>query len=272
MAALDTNTHRSAENGASRRINIAIIVLLVLLLISTSALATRVIYISLFEDGSTVIVPGNLIGKEPEQSSRPREVSLIRLAQTQIVPLEQTQEPVEDSKLSLYQGKPGDNEVFQVQNMFPGNKEEKLYAVQVHHGEDIVLYFDVDVTQQTKELAKALQIRVTHRDSGTVIYDGTFADMKPDGYSLTLPKPENDQTIAYFKIEVSAPTSLGNEYQNAMLKANFKWYVEDEGGLLPPTGDSPDLFLWGGMMAISAALIIVLLFVRRRNKEEENAK
>ena len=52
-----------------------------------------------------------------------------------------------------------------------------------------------------------------------------------------------------------------------MLKADFKWYVKDEGRLdSPQTGDAADLVLW--FAATISLLLILLLLFTRHGKEE----
>lgn len=66
-------------------------------------------------------------------------------------------------------------------------------------------------------------------------------------------------------------TDTGNEYQNKQLTADFKWWVEETGNLIPPkTGDSSAVLPWAAAAAVSGCVIIVLI-ARRRREEEENA-
>ena len=62
---------------------------------------------------------------------------------------------------------------------------------------------------------------------------------------------------------------MGNEYQAALLKADFEWYVEDVSCLIPPkTGDPINIILWT-VLALSSLMLIVLLVLLRRRKNED---
>ena len=152
--------------------------------------------------------------------------------------------------------------------MLPGDKLTQYFCVKAYHDADLSLFFRTQVTQETKDLGEVLHIRVTHLDTGKVLCDAPFADIQDKPVSERLPVNEQEETIAYYEVEVSLDTSVGNEYQEAMLKADFQWYVEDEGGLKPPpTGDTTNLVLWTVLAGSSFLLIILLLVSRRRRKE-----
>ncbi len=170
--------------------------------------------------------------------------------------------------IELYKGQPSDNEKFQVTNMLPGDTETKYFAVKVSHHADVIVYFNAEVTEQTKQLADVLHIKVTHLENGKVVYDGTFAEMNTDGYGETFTATQSTETVAYYKIEVSLPTSTGNEYQAAKLLADFTWMVKDAGPVdSPQTGDNSNIMLYFIIMCCSLAMIIILLFTKRRERE-----
>ncbi len=277
---MNEKTDRFSEQLLMGRLKTVIVILVVLIVLSAAGLAGRIIYINYFYgSGTTVVLPDNLIGESTGPSgtvapaqARPRS---LRSAGAKLEE-PRTDAPAENPEatvLSLFQGKPSDNEPFEVRNMFPGDTEVRYYCVKANHREAFVLYFDAEVTEQTQQLGDVLQIKITHLDTGVVLYEGSFNQMQDAGYSEQLPKSESNETLAYYKIEVSMPTSAGNEYQVARLKADFKWYVENEDVLVPPpvTGDSFHVVLWATLLISSGALIIILLFARRRNKEEEEA-
>ncbi len=175
---------------------------------------------------------------------------------------EDTQQPA--ATVSLYQGQPEDNLPFQVTNMLPGDTYTQRFAVEVSHSNPVELYFNALVTQQTKNLGQVLTIRVTHLESGEVIYDGAFHDMAVTGYAVDLPQASGNKTVANYEIQVSLPTSAGNEYQAAMLMCDLQWYVSDQGSLVPPqTGDGFSPLIWG-VLALASAGVLVLLLVRRK--------
>ncbi len=307
-----------AKQKMSKNTKLIITILLILSVLSTGALAVRVIWLNVMADkGGTTVVPDNLIGDNstkpttaPSVPTTPAPTTPAPTVPPTTVPQATTPAPTtpaptspapttpatkppasgsqgnqgnqgnqgsqsgnKAATISLFQGQPSDNEKFQVLNMFPGDLETKYYAVKISHHADAIVHFTAPVTDQTKALAGILNIKITHLDNGTVLYDGPFAQMDPTGYSETFPADGKTETVAYYKIEVSLPTSAGNEYQQAMLMADFNWYVEDAEILDPPeTGDPNDPVLWAALLCSSVLTIVLLLFYRRRDKEDEYAE
>ncbi len=278
----------------SRKVKVIIAILLALLILSAGALAARVIYLNYFNDtGTTVIVPDNIIGEESSSTTVPdgsettdsSESTGTNSNPTESTPAESapsasdTSAPTTNSGsantdkkeaavIELYKGQSSDNEKFQVQNMLPGDTEVKYFAVKVSHHADVIVYFNAEVTEHTKNLADVLHIKVTHLENGKVIYDGTFADMDVNGYGETFATSQKTETVAYYKIEVSLPTSTGNEYQAAKLMADFNWSVKDVGPLdSPQTGDNSNIMLYLIIMCVSFFMILILLFTKRRERE-----
>ena len=74
---------------------------------------------------------------------------------------------------------------------------------------------------KTKELSKALRLRVACPETGEVLCDASFSELNEKEWAITLPANENGNTVSYYKIEAYLTTDTGNEYQAAMLKADF---------------------------------------------------
>ena len=240
------------EHMVSKRLKIVMIVLAVLLVFSAGGLAARYIYLHFWAPiQSTVTVPDNLIREEDAESqdilAENSSQSVYNISSSNIdFSTEQTRmtsgagssggtdNPAADKssavKLELYEGKPGDNQKFEVKNMFPGDTKTKYFCIRAHHNADLELFFKTEVTEQTKNLGDVLQIKVTHLETGKVLCDATFAEVNGSEFSELLKKNTADETTAYYQIDVSLNTSVGNEYQAASLKADFEWYVKEEGG------------------------------------------
>ncbi len=236
-----------------KRLKTAIIVLSIIFVLSFMVLAARIIYVSFYADrGTTVIVPDNIVEAQEasaDTTSRTASSSFILLDSTEKVknadPLagilcEKPTEPqimllsartAQATVVELYLGQDADNDAFNAQNMFPGDTVTKYYCLKVYHKADVAVYFDVTDIEETKSLGDVLNIKVTKFNedgsSEQVVYNGSFANAKGNAYSTTYPASFAQQTIAYYKIEVSLPTSAGNEYQGASLSANFNWYAEN---------------------------------------------
>lgn len=264
----------------AKQLKTAIVILLALLLLSAGALAGRVVSLNFFKDDPSVsVAPNNFLGEAPAAFA---VASVERAGGAKNAPSPSGSSAApggsaeaikkEAAVIELYKGQPSDNEKFQVANMLPGDCETKYFAVKVSHRADAAVSFNAAVTQQTKNLAEVLHIKVTRLENGKVLYDGAFAGMNGDGYGETFAATQSTETVAYYKIEVSLPTSVGNEYQAAKLLADFTWTVKDAEILEPPkTGDNSNLPLYFLMMCCALAMLLLLLFFRRGKKEDRYA-
>lgn len=208
--------------------------------------------------------------------------------------------PQDDSpSLELYKKHAQDNEAFQVSNMVPGDKVSQDFTVRIHHKEQVTLYFKGLVTKQSKDLGDVLQVRVTDKNSGKAICQGTFNTINNKEYSQEIAQSGSGQTDVTYQVDAWLDTSVGNAYQKAFLDADFQWYVKDDGnteptqpsdnpttptdptkpsqsgggsgsgshgGLTARTGDTAHIVLWC-VFAICALAIIILLIKSRRDKK-----
>lgn len=261
----------------SKKTKTIIAILLCLIILSAGALTARVIYLNYFADKTvTTVVPDNLIGEDPESkpSNNNEDNSNAPTNAETSAPSNTTDSNSQKAtSIELYKGKASDNEKFTVNNMLPGDTEIKYFAVKVNHHKNVDVFFNAEVTEQTKALGEVLHIKVTHLENEKVLYDGTFADLNKDGYSELFATNNSTETVAYYKIEVSLPTSVGNEHQQAKLMADFNWSVLDTDALdSPQTGDTSNIVLWFVLMLSSLAMMIILLFFRRKIEEEKYAE
>ena len=201
--------------------------------------------------------------------------------------------------LELYKNHAKDNEPFQVSNMVPGDKVSQDFTVRIHHKDQVTLYFKGLVTKQSKDLGDVLQVRVTDKNSGKAICQGTFNTINNKEYSQEIAQSGSGQTDVTYQVDAWLDTSVGNAYQKAFLDADFQWYVKDDGnteptqpsdnpttptdptkpsqsgggsgsgshgGLTARTGDTAHIVLWC-VFAICALAIIILLIKSRRDKK-----
>lgn len=279
---------REERTKKSGRLKIVIIILIMLLVLSAGGLAARMIYLHFFAPTqTTAAVPDNLIGNDTNQpeenaasgsnmkasvsvASEPGPVQTDGTTSSSTVPGSTgTDKPTQAKALELYAGKPGDNQKFEIRNMFPGDTETKYFCIRAYHNKDIELFFKADITGQTKALGEVLHIKVTHLETGKVLCDAPFNEINGAEFSELLKVNGTQATIAYYQIDVSLDTSVGNEYQTAQLRADFSWYVKDTGDLTPPpqTGDSMNIALW--IVLAGSSLLLVMLLWNHRRKEGE---
>ena len=259
---------------------IVIIALAVLLALSLIALAGTVIYNKLaVNTGATVTVPDNLITPDEEKNDNTESSEASSTDKTEgssaTNPTENTSATVNGSDekyataISLYNKQPQDNTAFSVGNMFPGDSEVKYYRVQVSYHDKVTVHFGVDVRNGYEKLAEVMNVKVKLLSTGETLYEGLMKYM-PQSVTHKLTSPDSTTDELYYEITAFLDTSVGNEYQNKDLIADFNWWVEETGNLdkAPQTGDTSNIVLWMVIAVTSATLCIILLIFRRKEEEQ----
>ncbi len=160
--------------------------------------------------------------------------------------------------LQLYAQNESASASFNASNLFPGDRVNKSYNIKVSHRENIEIFFTSNIKGGSEKLAEVLQIVV--KNDGEVIYDDLMKDMPTLKYLM----PEGESKTV-FDIEVYLDNSVGNEYMNQSLSADFIWCVDDEEALSPKTGDSSNVLCYiSGIIVIS---IVVILLIKRKKEE-----
>lgn len=260
----------------------AIVILSVLLAVSLAALVGTLIYRRAFsKNPATVTVPDNIISPDPTAAPSASAPALESVpvpssdaAQTELPTYETTptttaaESAKEAAVISLYQKHGTDNKPFQVGNMFPGDVETKYFCVKISHSGDVIVRYHADIRPGYEKLAEVLRCRVVLLTTGETLYDGLMRDM-PQSLDHRVTADQSTESELYYEITAYLDTSVGNEYQNKDLIADFRWWVQEEEHLDPPkTGDASNIFLWAGLGA--ASLLILLFLVGKRRKEEWN--
>ena len=321
------------ETG-QKSIRILIIVLVILLAVSGTALAGTVLYRHFYQpQGSPAVAPDNVISpdKEISASAMPvravtlshRTVNTVQAAPMTVTTLAATPKTVrtvsaksvvvdkaegEEVTLKLYRNHVEDSTPFQVNNMFPGDAETKSYYLEVSYKGNLTVHFRADVRSGYEKLAEVLKCRVS-LGNGTLLYDGLMKDM-PDSIPYTLPYSSGTTETVIYDITAYLDTSVGNEYMAKELYADFRWWVNEDGGssdepddptdpsnptdpsdptepskptepiepsepgeLIPPqTGDNSHFCIWFWIAMISLLINIILLLpkVLKRDREQED--
>ncbi len=170
--------------------------------------------------------------------------------------------------LALHKKNADDNVAFNAVNMFPGDVETKYYCVKVSYKNEITVRFRAEVREGYEKLAEVMKCKVVLLTTGQTLYDGLMKDM-PESLNHTLKTEESTTDELYYEITAYLDTSVGNEYQNKRLVADFKWWVEETGNLepAPDTGDSTVLIV----VSSAALLLLLLLFVKKRREERHES-
>ena len=262
-----------------KKIKVIIIVLACLLGLSLLALGGTLIYNKIANTTpATVTVPDNLITPDddttkPDNSDTEKpDSSDTQTPSSSAVPAQSTTaETKKAATIELYNKQPEENTAFAVGNMFPGDSETKYFRVRVSYHDTITVHYKATVRPGYEKLAEVLKVRVKLLSTGETMYDGGIADM-PESLTHKLASKKSITDELYYEITAYLDTSVGNDYQNKDLIADFKWWVEETGNLddSPQTGDTSNILLWAVLAACSGSMMILLLVVRRRKEENAN--
>ena len=270
-----------------KKIKIVIIILAILLGLSLLALGGTVIYNKIANNTpATVTVPDNLItpdedttkldsnennSQAPDRSDTQTLSSSANASSSAVPTQSTTAEAKKAATIELYNKQPEENTPFAVGNMFPGDVETKYFRVRVSYHDKITVHYKASVRPGYEKLAEVLKVRVKLLSTDETMYDGLMRDM-PESLTHKLASKKSTTDELYYEITAYLDTSVGNDYQNKGLIADFKWWVEETGNLddSPKTGDTSNILLWAVLAAGSLSLIIILHVTRRRKEDEEN--
>lgn len=271
-----------------KKIKIVIIVLACLLGLSLLALGGTLVYNKLANNPpATVTVPDNLITPDedttkpdssesnspaPDSSETQTPSSSADTSSSAVQPTQSTTAEVKKAAtIELYNKQPEENTPFTVDNMFPGDAEIKYFCVRVSYHDKITVHYKATIRPGYEKLAEVLKVRVKLLSTGEMLYDGLMRDM-PESLTHKLASKKSTTDELYYEITAYLDTSVGNDYQNKDLIADFKWWVEETGNLVdsPKTGDTSNILLWAVLAACSGSMIIILHVTRRRKEDEEN--
>ena len=257
-----------------KKIKIVIIVLACLLGLSLLALGGTLIYNKIANTApATVTVPDNRITPD-EDTTKPDSSDTEKPSGSAVQPAQSTAATAEVKKaatVELYNKQPEENTAFAVGDMFPGDSETKYFRVRVSYHDTITVHYKATVRPGYEKLAEVLKVRVKLLSTGETMYDGGIADM-PESLTHKLASKKSITDELYYEITAYLDTSVGNDYQNKDLIADFKWWVEETGNLdnSPQTGDASNILLWALLAAGSLSVMILLLVVLRRKEENAN--
>ena len=270
-----------------KKIKVIIIVLACLLGLSLLALGGTLIYNKIANTTpATVTVPDNLItpdddttkpdssesnSQAPDSSDTQAPSSSADTSSSAVPAQSTTAETKKAATIELYNKQPEENTAFAVGNMFPGDSETKYFRVRVSYHDKITVHYKATVRPGYEKLAEVLKVRVNLLSTGEMLYDGLMRDM-PESLTHKLASKKSITDELYYEITAYLDTSVGNDYQNKDLIADFRWWVEETGNLddSPQTGDTSNILLWAVLAACSGSMMILLLVVRRRKEENAN--
>lgn len=263
----------------NKKLKIVIIILSILLAMSLLTLAGIQFHRSVKANESAVIVPDNIITPDAKQIEQ-NSIDTVFVAAANADSVSSVSEKKAEV-ISLYQGHAEDNQPFQVENMFPGDVETKYYCVRVSHSGEVVVHYRAVIRPGYEKLAEVLKCRIVLLTTGETLYDGLMRDM-PESLDHSVMADTDAGSEVYYQIISYLDTSVGNDYQNKDLIADFYWWVQDtqniqgtehtqdtqSAGHLNPlqTGDSFNLCLY---IAIASASLLLFLLLWKKIRREE---
>lgn len=140
--------------------------------------------------------------------------------------------------LKLKRTQTTDNSRFSAANMFPGDQVTKNFCIQVKFKDAVDLHFRADVLPGSEKMAEVFKVKISV--DGEEKYDGLMKDA-----AVSCPTAPNwlGTDEVDFTITAYLDTSVGSEYQNKSLRADFVWWFTAEDEVLPepepPTPDDP---------------------------------
>lgn len=279
-----------------KTVKILIAVLATLLALSLIALGATVIVNKLRSREVQVSVPDNLItpddGSEEDNSDAPAGDGADSTADTDVAdtdpsdtaPNTDTADNAKDgttggnapkdaesaTALRLYNKNPRENDPFHVVNMFPGDRITQYYRVEVSYRGTLTVHFGTEIRPGYEKLSEVLKAKVTLLTTGETLYDGLMAEM-PESLDHKLGSETDTKDELFYEITAYLDTSVGNDYQDKGLVADFNWWVEEAENLTPPqqTGDSLIVLLSVAAAACVCCLILIII-IKRKKKEEKN--
>ena len=251
-----------------KKLRIVIIVLAALLAVSLAALAVTVIRASAHGDSATVSIPGNITsGSAHAETAAYRTSTKQDGSRTQSAVSLSASGQARRVTLSLYRKQPEDNTPFNVVNMLPGDAVTQNYNVRVSHSGDGTVRFRAIIRPGYEKLAEVLKLRVELLNTGETLYDGLMRDM-PRSVNHKLTASGSTTSDLEYELTAYLDTSVGNEYQNQELVADFHWWVEgkEQSHLdSPKTGDDSRIVIFT-VAAVAASIAVIILPVWRRRE------
>ncbi len=266
---------------------IVIVTLAVLLGLSLSALAGTLVYNNLSQrTPAAVEVPDNLItpdgnadGNTKGNNDGDTSGNIDKNADgsangmsSSAAPAQNTNKDTEKAAtVELFNKRPEENMPFKAGNMFPGDSETKYFRVRVSYHDKVTVHYKAAVRAGSEKLAEVLRVRVRLLTTGETMYDGPIGDM-PESLTHKLSSNGSSVDELYYEITAYLDTSVGNEYQNKDLTADFRWWVEEKENLddSPKTGDTSNIILRAALAALSGGILFLLIVTRKRREDEPN--
>jgi hypothetical protein len=127
-----------------------------------------------------------------------------------------------DPMVVTYNGNSPPEPMFTITDMLPGDEEERTFNVLNSSLKSIQVQMKAIKTHEEENFSDILDIEITDLNSNTSFFSGKSGE-------LFLSPPINIGTFTpgqdkHFRIKVKFPNDAGNEYKNAVVVFNIKWF------------------------------------------------
>ena len=159
---------------------------------------------------------------------------------------------------------PGDElvQTVEVRNSFAGPKSVRIYLKALPHGEaNPPVAESRETVESMNEFLNMLTLRI--EKDGKTLYEGSPAAGPEENILLGEFKKGSS---AQLKLTLIVPIEMGNEFADRLGEVDWVFTAEEiPQSDKPKTGDESGLFLWAGLMCLSAAAGTVLLSRNKSN-------
>ncbi len=174
--------------------------------------------------------------------------------------------------ITLYRRNSGENVLFSMENMFPGDADMRYFRVKVSYKNTVNVRYHAEIRKGYEKLAEVLQTRVRLVETDEVLYEGSMKDM-PEKLNHQLNSTTETTDELCYEILTYLDTSVGNEYMNTETIVDFRWWVEEIENLTSPkTGEYYRMLAIAILAGVSAAGALFFLILKRREEEKDEQK
>ena len=174
--------------------------------------------------------------------------------------------------ITLYRRNSGENVLFSMENMFPGDADMRYFRVKVSYKNTVNVRYHAEIRKGYEKLAEVLQTRVRLVETDEVLYEGSMKDM-PEKLNHMLNSTTKTTDELCYEILTYLDTSVGNEYMNTETIVDFRWWVEEVENLTSPkTGEYYRMLAIAILAGVSATGALFFLILKRREEEKDEQK
>ncbi|MDF2699376.1 MAG: hypothetical protein K0Q49_932 [Haloplasmataceae bacterium] len=162
----------------------------------------------------------------------------------------------ETKTIEFFKGNNDEKIAFKMDNILPGDLEEKQFSIKVFHEEqaNLNLKSNKDLNNDLNHLSNVLRVKVSN--DGLVLFDGTLSEFNL--MSINLESNDEQMSIVNYEIEIFLPIETSNSYQSTGFTGEFIWYAE---GKLTSKNDFP--FFLVSILVVTTGIFLYVIIKRK---------